>query len=122
MTKTGPKLALVLVAVGWMGSVWADTYTVAALATAAVVTPLTVTKAADMKFGTFAATGGAECVMQRTTTALSAGSAVKVHTGAALTAATFAVRGGGARTFAIVYDGSSTALHMLPPCLLTGQP
>lgn len=93
MTKTGPKLALVLVAVGWMGSVWADTYTVTALATAAVVTPLTVTKAADMKFGTFAATGGAECVMQRTTTALSAGSAVKVYTGAALTAATFAVRG-----------------------------
>lgn len=111
MNKKLANWVLVFAAGGLPGmALAADTNSATALATATVVTPLTVSKAADMNFGTFAATGGAVSVMKLSTTALSTGSTAKAYTGAALTAAKFAVRGDAAQTFAIAYTGSSPVL------------
>ena len=114
ITKT-TKLALALAAMAITGGAWAvDSNTATALATATVVTPLTVAKEVDMNFGSFAATA-APTMMKLSTTALSTGSTVKLFTGAVLTAAKFVVNGDTARTFAISYVGSSATLNCAAP-------
>jgi len=109
------KLALALGAVVLAGSAWAQSNTATAVATATVVAPLTVSKATDMNFGTFAATTGIASVMKLSTTALTTGSTAKIYTGAALSVAKFDVTGDAARTFSISYEGSSTQLVSTTP-------
>lgn len=100
------KLILSLAVLG-LTSVSAFAATGTANATATVITPITITKTADLRFGKFAASTGGTVVMS-TASARSATGAVVLSTVDAGGAASFSIGGDANATYAITLPSSAT--------------
>lgn len=81
-----------------------------ATSTSTVVTPITITKAADLAFGSFAAGASAGTVTISTNGTRSKTGGVTLMSGGTTTAAKFDVSGSGTLTYSISWTGSSTSL------------
>ncbi len=87
--------------------------TATATATATVITPISISKTADMNFGNLAvqsATGGTVVLAPAGTRSSTSGVTLPSATGT-VTAAAFTVSGSGSSTYAITLPGSVTLTH-----------
>jgi hypothetical protein len=82
--------------------------TASANATADVVTPIAITKNADMAFGKFIAGTGGTVTMATTGTRTAGGAVTLFNQGSTSNAASFAVAGEGTYTYAITLPANST--------------
>lgn len=107
-TSNGFKLAVVALALCGAGSAMAAT-SATATSTSVVVTPIAVTKSADMSFGNIAggATAGTVTLTPAGVRTVSGGA---VAAGGTPAAAKFDVTGSGTLTYAIDYTGTATTL------------
>jgi hypothetical protein len=107
-TSNGFKLAVVALALSGAGSAMAAT-SATATSTSVVVTPIAVTKSADMSFGNIAggATAGTATLTPGGTLSVSGGT---IKAGGTPAAAKFDVTGSGTLTYAIDMTGTATAL------------
>jgi hypothetical protein len=85
-----------------------NTATATANATARIITPISISKTADLNFGDVVASGSAGTVVLSTAGARSTTGGASLGSGSAVSAAAFTVSGQGSATYAITLPASAT--------------
>ncbi len=101
-------LAIAGLTIGSYALAQANSATATANANARIVTPISLTKTADLNFGDVVSSGVVGTVVVTPASARSATGGATLGNGAAVTAAAFTVGGQGSATYAITLPGSAT--------------